>query len=84
MADGSLLWKTKYGSNFFGDLTVSPRRVTGTDFGYMHVFDRATGKLVASFQQPRTGDPFIASAPAFAGRQFFVNVNGAAWSFDEP
>jgi len=58
--------------------------VYGSDFGYLHVFDRQSGRLVASFQQPRTGDPLIASAPAAIGTQLFVNVNGAAWSFDEP
>lgn len=83
-ADGRLLWKVPASAEFVADLTVTPRRVTGTTYGYMRVFDRASGRLVAEFQQPRTGDPLIASAPAVAGRQLFVGVNGAAWSFDEP
>jgi outer membrane protein assembly factor BamB len=83
-ADGRLLWKTATTAEFVGDLTVTPRRVYGSTYGYMQVFDRAGGKQIAEFQQPRSSDPFIASAPAFAGRQLFVGVNGAAWSFDEP
>ena len=67
-----------------GDLTASERRVYGNTYGYLYIFDRGSGRLVASIQQPRSADPVIASSPAASGRQLFVNVNGAAWSFDEP
>lgn len=83
-SDGSLLWKSRYGAEFPVDMTASERRIYGSTFGYLYVFDRASGRLVAKFQQPRSTDPFIASAPVARGRQLFVNVNGAAWSFDEP
>jgi len=83
-SNGVLLWKSRYGAGIYGDLTVSDRRVYGNTYGYLYVFDRESGRLVASIQQPNSSDPFIASAPAARGRQLFVNVNGAAWSFDEP
>jgi outer membrane protein assembly factor BamB len=82
--DGVVLWSTPFSGQFEGELTVTARRIYGSTYGYLNVFDRATGRLVAEIQQPRTGDPVIASAPAFKGKQLFVNVNGAAWSFDEP
>lgn len=83
-SDGRLLWKSRYGAQIVGDLSASERRVYGNTYGYLYVFDRASGQLVASIQQTGSSDPFIASAPAARGRQLFVNVNGAAWSFDEP
>lgn len=83
-SDGRLRWKSRYGAMLVGDLTASDRRVYGNTYGYLYIFDRASGRLVASLQQPNSSDPFIASAPAARGRQLFVNVGGAAWSFDEP
>jgi outer membrane protein assembly factor BamB len=83
-SDGHLLWKSRYGAQLVGDLTASERRVYGNAYGYLFVFDRSSGRLVASIQQPNSSDPFIASAPIARGRQLFVNVGGAAWSFDEP
>lgn len=83
-SDGHLLWKSRYGAQLIGDLTASDRRVYGNTLGYLYIFDRSSGQLVASIQQPNSSDPFIASAPAVRGRQLFVNVGGAAWSFDEP
>lgn len=82
--DGQLIWKSRYGAGIFGDLTASDRRVYGNTYGYLYIFDRASGRLVASIQQPASSDPFIASAPAVQGRQLFVDVGDAAWSFDEP
>lgn len=83
-SDGRLLWKSRYGAGFVGDLTATERDVYGNTYGYLYIFDRSSGRLVASIQQPNSSDPFIASAPASRGRQLFLNVNGAAWSFDEP
>jgi outer membrane protein assembly factor BamB len=84
VSDGRVLWKSRYGAQLIGDLTASDRRIYGNTLGYLYIFDRSSGRLVASIQQPNSSDPFIASAPAVRGRQLFVNVGGAAWSFDEP
>jgi outer membrane protein assembly factor BamB len=51
-SDGTLLWKSRYGAGIFGDLTISDRRVYGNTYGYLYVFDRESGRLVATFSSP--------------------------------
>ena len=50
----------------------------------LHALDRATGKRVLEAQTRGGLDTPVTLPAAAAAGQIFVNVYGAAWSFDEP
>ena len=83
-ADGSLVWKAPIPSTAMRDMLVTERIVYVPNGAFLDGFDRATGRHVFGVET-RSGDygP-ISSPPAAAKGQIFVNVFGAAWSFDEP
>jgi outer membrane protein assembly factor BamB len=83
-ADGSMVWQAAVPGTVTRDLLVTDRRVIFPDGMFVYALDRATGKMVLE-TQTRNGlnGPVSSPAAAVAG-QIFVNVYGAAWSFDEP
>lgn len=84
-SDGTVVWSTKFRASFNFALLVTERYVYGPRGQVLFIFDRRTGAIVRELRQPGAGDAsFIASAPAEAGGRIFLNVPGAAWSFDEP
>jgi outer membrane protein assembly factor BamB len=82
-ADGSVLWSADATNGATADLLVTERRVYYPTGGTIHVFDRATGRRVASARVRTDGDA-IESPPASAYGRVFVTVSDGAWSFDEP
>jgi glucose dehydrogenase len=84
-ADGEVRWKARIGGSTYHGLLVTERRIYIPWGQRLAVLDRASGRRLADATQPgRTYDSYIASAPAAANGRVFINVEGAAWSFDEP
>jgi outer membrane protein assembly factor BamB len=82
-SDGSLVWKSPI-STVTRDLLVTDQRVIFPDGMYVYALDRATGKIVRKAETRGGLDHPISSPAAAVAGQVFVNVYGAAWSFDEP
>lgn len=89
-ADGTLLWTAQYGAawgdKFKTDMLVTDRHIYAPAFGNrLFIFDRFTGRNIATLNQPRTrsGGAFAGPAAAANGK-VYVGAVGVAWSFDEP
>lgn len=86
-ATGAVRWKGAFPTQTSANLVVSARRVYAPVFGFLYVFDRATGRRVAETMQPNpgaNGESLFSSPPTVADGRAFVTVHGGAWSFDEP
>jgi outer membrane protein assembly factor BamB len=82
-ADGTVLWSADATNGATRDLLVTERRVYYPTAGKLHVFDRATGRRLATARVRVDGDIFESPA-AFADGRVFVTATDGAWSFDEP
>lgn len=82
-ATGAVRWKANPGNGATRDLLVTERRVYYPTGGRLYVYDRHTGRQVATLGVRRAGDIFE-TAPMAADGQVFVLTTAAAWSFDEP
>ena len=82
--DGSRVWRSAGGVITSRDMLVTDRRLIYTDGRTIHILDRRSGQELLQAQQPRTSDPFFASAAAYESGEIFVTVGDGAWSFDEP
>lgn len=82
-ADGRVIWKGAIPNTTSSELLVTERRIIFST-GAIMVLDRLTGRQIAAAEQPRTSDPLISSAAAYADGRVFVTVANAAWCFYEP
>lgn len=84
-ASGTLEWRTFIGGSVYHGLLATEKHLHVPWGQTLTVLDRASGeKLLESRQPGRSYDSFIASAPITSGGHLFVNVDGAAWSFEQP
>jgi outer membrane protein assembly factor BamB len=83
-ADGALIWKTPIENASTSDMLVTDRRIYVPNGAFLDAFDRRTGAHVLGMETRGGLDGPITSPAAAAGGQVFVNVFGAAWSFNEP
>lgn len=83
-SDGSLVWKASIPGAASEDLLITDKRVIFPDGSFLYAIDRATGKLVLQMEtRGGLNAPVTSPSAAMAG-QVFVNLYGAAWSFDVP
>lgn len=83
-ADGTLVWKSPIPNTSTSDLLVTDRFIYAPNGAFLDAFDRRTGAHVLAIETRGGQNGPITSAAIAAGGQVFVNVWGAAWSFDEP
>lgn len=84
--DGQVLWRTPYNGMFPNDLLVIDKHIISVDGGYLHVFDRRTGRWLGETKQPHPpelGGVFPAT-PVSADGRIIAPVNGGVWAFQEP
>ena len=84
--DGQTLWRTAVRALFANDLLVTEEHIYGVDGGYLHIFDRRTGKWLGERKQPHPPElgGLFPATPAYAGGRIIATVNGGVWAFDEP
>lgn len=86
-ATGEVAWRTEYdGGTPFVSPRVSDRRVYVPHGRTLQIRDRATGSLIRETLQGH-GVPEVESwfgCATVVGREVYVTVSGAAWSFVEP
>lgn len=85
-SDGQVLWRTPYDGMFPNDVLVTEKHIVGVDGGYLHIFDRRTGKWLGETQQPHPpelGGLFPATPLAVGGR-IIAPVNGGVGASEEP
>jgi len=82
-SDGALVWKAPFSGAATRDLLVTDRRVIFPDGLLLYALDRLTGRRVLETQMRNVNEPVTSPAIELDGR-VFLNVYGAAWSFDEP
>ena len=85
-SDGVELWRSAFETQATADLLATERLVVFPEGSHLNVLDRATGRRLAHFVQPRVPDEeaLFASPAAAASGEVFVTVNGGAWSFEVP
>jgi outer membrane protein assembly factor BamB len=85
-ATGAVEWRTEYGGSPFVPPRASERRVYAPFGQSLRIYDRATGVLVRETLQGHGVygvNSWFGCATA-VGREVYVTVSGAAWSFEEP
>lgn len=82
-SDGALVWRAPC-CQANDDLLVTGKRIFTNSGTLMRVYERATGRQVSVVRPPRDDNRIFTSTPAYSDGQLFVNVNGGAFSFDEP
>jgi outer membrane protein assembly factor BamB len=84
--DGVERWRSTIGAQLTNDILATDTRLIFASGAYLFILDRATGQQLQRFTQPHTvpDNALFSSAATALGGQIFVNMNGAAWSFDQP
>jgi outer membrane protein assembly factor BamB len=82
-ATGSVRWKANAGNGATRDLLVTGTRVYYPTGGSLLVFDRASGRQMASARVSPDGDIWETPAAAASG-EIYVTTTKAAQSFAEP
>jgi outer membrane protein assembly factor BamB len=86
-SDGAVLWRTFIDGQASSSLHVTASRIYISEFSFLNVLDRQTGRYVARTIQPGASyiDWGLFAWPATSsGKQIFITIHNGAWSFWEP
>lgn len=86
VSDGSLAWRSRYGGELGGELKhdafATASRFYAPDGKFLYVFDRRSGKFLATLTQPtNTSDSLFPSSVIADSERVYAPVNGGIWSF---